>query len=48
MDEIQKLIHAQQELQKIHVMGSEAITYANAMIELTQAINKLQSKNEEA
>ena len=47
-DQIKSLIHAHDEFMKVHIMGSEAITYANAMVELTQAINNLQKAEQES
>lgn len=43
-DQIKSLIHAHDELMKVHIMGSECITFANAMVELTRAINELQAE----
>ena len=45
-DQIKLLIHAHDELMKVHIMGSECITFANALVEMTRAINELQAKVE--
>lgn len=45
-DQIKLLIHAHDELMKVHIMGSECITFANALVEMTKAINELQAKKD--
>lgn len=47
-EQIKKLIHAHDELMRVHIEGAETITFANAMVEMTQAINELQAKCEQA
>ncbi len=47
-EQINKLMHAHDELMKVHIAGAETITFANAMVEMTQAINELQAKYEQA
>lgn len=47
-EQIKKLIHAHDELMRVHIEGAETITFANAMVELTQAINELQKAQQES
>ncbi len=47
-DQIKSLIHAHDELMKVHIMGSECITFANALVEMTRAINELQKGEEDS
>lgn len=47
-EQIKKLIHAHDELMKVHIAGAETIIFANAMVEFTQVINALQAENDGA